>query len=519
MSTTSLGFLRADVPIAAVACGAIASAVTYYVLRIAFQPVPTGPLVYKVQQKDSPIRPLTRFLLGEFPTIFVRNAGWSHRAYTKAARDAKGDKRAHAWYYGSTTATRLLITNAGDVDYILKNPSKFPKGETLKFLETFLGPNNLITIHDEEFHSKQFKNVGPAFNTANIRDMAATTVREHFTELLFRLRKETTGDQKLVMHSYWSDTALAIISEAAFSTKDFASMKDTLKKSTFAINPFMALSPWLYSILPTAASKRVKRIRQETYKRVTAVVQRFRAEHAKRGDDSEDDGAVGGKKLIDLLALNPNLTEAEIMDHSLTFVFGGHDTTAGGFNWLTYFLAKNPRVQNLLLEELKTAIPLDTTPTVATVQGLPYLRAVIDETLRCIPPIASLARQTTEDEILPVSGTFVPKGTGMAIPMNALHRDPDVYGSDADDFRPDRWVEDPDLKKRALPYNFMPFGSGKRACIGRDLAVHELLIGVAMIFRNFEVLWPEGEAEPFQMLGIVVRPRKPFHVYLRPRAD
>jgi cytochrome P450 len=506
-----------NVPVAALSFGAAAAALTYGVLKLAFQPVPSGPLLYRAQQKDTPVNPIARFFFGEFPTVVLRPAGWIHRQFTRIARETLGDKRAHAYFF-TGPSIRLLVTNTGDVDYILhQHPTRYTKGEIMKFLETLLGPHGLVTIRDEDYHTQQFKNVGPAFNTANIRDMAATTMREHFAALVQRLRAEAKAD-KMVLHGYWNETTLAIISEAAFNSKDFASMRHSLDTAVLTFSPLMAIGPRLYNLLPTARGRAMHRIRKDVLKRVQSVVQRFRANkrrYAASVSESEDD--IAGKKLIDLLAMNPDLSEPEILDHTLTFVFAGHETTANALNWLTYLLAVNSRVQTLLLEELKGSVQLNTTPTVSTVLGLPYLRAVCDEALRIIPPVAAIARESNEDDILPESGTFVPKGTPIIIPTNVLHRDTDVYGPDADDFRPDRWIEDPQLKARATPYNFMPFGAGKRACIGKDFAMHEMLIGAALFFRNFEVSWPEGEPEPFPRMGIVVRPRSPFHVFLKPR--
>jgi len=217
------------------------------------------------------------------------------------------------------------------------------------------------------------------------------------------------------------------------------------------------------------------------------------------------------KKLIDFMAENPALKPNEILDHACTFAFAGHETTSTALIWFLYFVAKHPDVQEKLAEELSEAFPAGgVAPSMDALRGLEYLNAVTSESMRVIPPVVAVIRVATEDIVLPASKTFVPKGTSLHIGMYPLHRHPHVWGPDADTFRPERWIEDPELRSRVTPCAFMPFAVGKRACIGKDFAMQELLLGAAMLVRNFKFEWPEGQAEPIRIPSVVSRPKHPL---------
>jgi cytochrome P450/NADPH-cytochrome P450 reductase len=147
--------------------------------------------------------------------------------------------------------------------------------------------------------------------------------------------------------------------------------------------------------------------------------------------------------------------------------------------------------------------------------GLPYSNAVIHEVLRHRPPIAVVVRSPVDDIILPSTRTFVPAGTGIEILIYALHRDPKVWGDGAEDFRPERWLDDPDFATRVQEgCSWMPFGAGKRGCIGKEFAMLELALGAALMVRNFVISLPSDEPEPVGLMVIVVKTQKPIRFKL-----
>ncbi|CAI2190680.1 19443_t:CDS:2 [Funneliformis geosporum] len=168
----------------------------------------------------------------------------------------------------------------------------------------------------------------------------------------------------------------------------------------------------------------------------------------------------------------------------MTFLLAGHETTSNALSWGFYFLAKHPREQDLLREELVKAFPDNSTfdPTFDEINSLEYLNCITKEVLRLVPPLIGAARYTTEDRVL--GGHFIPKNTQIDIPITALHRSPSIWGPTANEFDPKRWLN-PSLIKNVTNYNYLPFLTGARSCIGMKVATSEFKIVLSMLIRNF----------------------------------
>ena len=189
-------------------------------------------------------------------------------------------------------------------------------------------------------------------------------------------------------------------------------------------------------------------------------------------------------------------------------MFAGFDTTSTTMSWLIYLLARHPDKQTALYEELVSAMGREETPNADTVATLPFLRACVNEAMRLMPAVTDTVRMPTRDDVLPASKTFVPKGE-LVVPFHAVAmRDRSFWGSDADDFVPERWL-DPSLKHRldATPGAFTPFALGRRNCIGKDFAMHSLLLATAAVFRAHEFQWPTGQS-PVETVHVVVMKAK-----------
>ncbi|KAH8105770.1 cytochrome P450 monooxygenase pc-bph [Phellopilus nigrolimitatus] len=159
---------------------------------------------------------------------------------------------------------------------------------------------------------------------------------------------------------------------------------------------------------------------------------------------------------------------------------------------ITYYIARNPQVQAKLHAELDGALGADddAVADAEAVKRLPYLAAVIDETLRLHSTSGIGLPRVAPPGGLSVLGRAFPAGTVLSVPSYTVHRDARAWGADAGVFRPERWFErDPVEMQRA----FNPFSVGPRACVGRNLASMELLVIVASVFRRYEFVLEEPD--------------------------
>lgn len=221
---------------------------------------------------------------------------------------------------------------------------------------------------------------------------------------------------------------------------------------------------WFFLALPMRRTREVKKA-SETVRRISREII-----DAKKAELAEKKGAEQ-----DILSVMLNSGDYEgadgisvMQDQMMTFLAAGHETTATAMLWGLHLLSlrENHGVQARLREEIRAAFPHGVPESVSyeKIEGLRYLRNVISEVLRYYPPVPLTVRHAAEDTTL--GGQFVPKGTHLAIVPWAINRSKELWGEDADVFRPDRWDE----SQGESNYAFMTFLAGPRGCIGSVFA-------------------------------------------------
>jgi cytochrome P450 len=213
--------------------------------------------------------------------------------------------------------------------------------------------------------------------------------------------------------------------------------------------------------------------------------------------------------IFDLLLLatdeaGNSLTDEEIHDELITLLFAGHETTASALSWLFYWVHSLPEVQDKLRFELKN-VDID---DYKKINKLPYLDAVISETLR-IYPIAGTTFSRLLTQPMSVMGhNFDPK-TWFMISIYSLHHREDLYPN-SKEFKPERF-----LQKTYSPYEYLPFGGGNRRCLGSALALLEMKLVTTTILRKFQLeLTTERPMLPVRR-GLTLAPPASFSMVMK----
>src|ERR1700722_16815183 len=179
------------------------------------------------------------------------------------------------------------------------------------------------------------------------------------------------------------------------------------------------------------------------------------------------------------------LDETNIIAQCLTFLIAGHETTSGLLSFVLYELIKNPKVLERGYEEVDRVLGGDVNalPTYAQTRQLPYVSQTLEETLRLWPTAPAFARRPYKDTVL--GGKYeVQAGSAVVVLTGMLHRDPKIWGDDPEAFNPDRFS--PENRVKIHPNAYKPFGTGQRACIGRQFALQEATLVLAMLLQRFE---------------------------------
>uniref|UniRef100_A0A8W7NXJ4 Cytochrome P450 n=1 Tax=Anopheles atroparvus TaxID=41427 RepID=A0A8W7NXJ4_ANOAO len=177
------------------------------------------------------------------------------------------------------------------------------------------------------------------------------------------------------------------------------------------------------------------------------------------------------------------ITMNELTAQVFIFFLAGFETSSTTMNFCLYELAKNPRIQERLREEINKAIAANAGElTYDVVMGIEYLDNVINETLRKYPPLETITRAPERDYTIPGTTHVIPKGTLVQIPIYALQHDPD-YFPEPERFDPDRFQAD--VVSQRPPYVYMPFGEGPRICIGLRFGMMQVKLGLITMLRQF----------------------------------
>ncbi|KAI4592086.1 hypothetical protein KJ359_011877 [Pestalotiopsis sp. 9143b] len=176
------------------------------------------------------------------------------------------------------------------------------------------------------------------------------------------------------------------------------------------------------------------------------------------------------------------MTDESIIDNLITFLIAGHETTSGTLSYAMYELLRKPDEYRKVREEVDRVVG-NGPVTVEHMTKLPYIEAVLRETLRLDSPIPVLTRQTNgQDQMLRGKYAISKDDVCLAF-LPRVHTDPAVY-KDPMEFRPERMSSENFSK---LPKNaWKPFGHGFRACIGRPFAWQESVLAMALLFQNFD---------------------------------
>ncbi|MFP5039744.1 cytochrome P450 [Parasediminibacterium sp. JCM 36343] len=199
-----------------------------------------------------------------------------------------------------------------------------------------------------------------------------------------------------------------------------------------------------------------------------------------------------------------NTTKEGIRDQFMNFLFAGFDTTATAITWTLYSLAANPALQQQVKDDLANSIKKDATLHLANRQ-LPLLQMVMKEALRLYPPVWSYAREAATDDVM--CGYPVPAKSIMVISSYALHRHRQFWPS-GDVFTIENFEKE-NFKGKNFAY--IPFGQGKRMCIGRALADYQMQVIIGGILQAF-TLETLSAKYPGITANIIIKGEKPISV-------
>ncbi|XP_062139798.1 probable cytochrome P450 4s3 [Drosophila sulfurigaster albostrigata] len=419
----------------------------------------------------------------------------------------------------------VFFTTPEDIKQLLGNNSLLQKSRNYELLQPWLG-KGLLTSGGESWHRRR-KLLTSAFHFRILSEFKEP-MEENCRILVSRLKQHATDGKPFDIYPYITLFALDAICETAMGIKKHAQMQSDSEyvravQTICHILHRQSFSFWqrfnvLFRLSEAGRTRNaaLKVLHEETYRVINMRRKQLQEQQLKENEQksaSEADNDVGSKRrlaFLDMLLLSQlegggsELSDVDIREEVDTFMFEGHDTTSSAIAFAISLLSKHAAVQQRVYEE---AVELEGREK----ESMPYLEAVIKETLRLYPSVPFFSRKVHED--LSVGKLTIPKGASVSCLIYMLHRDP-VSFPDPERFDPDRFY----LNEQQLhPFAFAAFSAGPRNCIGQKFAMLELKCSLSMLLRHYQFL-PVADHQPNPLAELVMKSGNGIKVCIKARS-
>ncbi|XP_074643377.1 uncharacterized protein LOC141900394 isoform X2 [Tubulanus polymorphus] len=420
-------------------------------------------------------------------------------------------------YYFFRGMPRVLVSDPDIMKYIMvTNQKNFEKSTEIGLL-SFVLRNGLVTSNGD-VHRQHRKLANPAFTIKSIKKMMPI-FKKKSVELVdlwtSKMDKKIDGDKCIVpVFEDLMRMTLDVIGLCAFSynfdclhdpdneiNKHFQGVIGGIYPSWEMLLPYYQYIPFLPNM------SRMRHHLKAADEVVLSVI------HERMEKISTDGGNID-YDLLGMLMMakdeetGQGMTSEELRDEVLTFLLAGHETTSVGVTWVLYHLADHIHIQNHLRDEIHNVLMQENTNDLSyeTFEKMPYLDAVINETLRFTPPVVMVVRKSKDHDVL--GGYEVPAGTNILLATGAMMRN-EQFWDDPDTFDPDRFY-----RKEVDSSKFLPFVAGPRMCIGYKFALLEMKMIVARALRSFRFTKIPG-SNYTKKIRVTMRPDPPLELYIK----
>lgn len=411
------------------------------------------------------------------------------RAYQKLCEWAD---RYGALYTFRIGLRRILVISDPDIicELLRERPGKFRRWKKMEELGLEVGADGVFVAEGDKWRRHR-ELIVPTFNNQHVKQFwgRLEAVTDRLEQRWSRLAD--TGESVDIRKDSMRYT-VDVVTGFAFGN-DLNTLNDSDNTLQGHLSKFLqtaarrqaAIFPyWRYIKLPwdrefDVALAQIKQI-------VNELIEQARYRIA-----NDPELAANPTNLVEALVAYQNkdtcssLTDGEIVGNVLTFLLAGEDTTANTIAWTMYYMAMHPEIQGEMQREADAVIGNGSrVHDIKQVEELPYINAVIQESMRLKPVFPLLTLEPNQD--VEIAGIEVIKGTPLFLLPGNLGRQDSCF-IDANDFIPRRWLGDSRFSNDNTKA-FMPFGSGPRFCPGHRLAKLECVMAISTLVKNYTVI-------------------------------
>lgn len=328
-----------------------------------------------------------------------------------------------------------------------------------------------------DFWRRQRRLIQPAFHRPRIADLA-DLMSGVTAEMFARWDAVADSGRPLDMKTEMTELTLNVLAQALFSadwSREAKAMGPAvsvaIRHAYHQLESFVSLP----ERIPTPANRRFVAARRT----LDQIVYRLIAERRRATTQSND--------MLEMLiqAHDPEtgeqMSDQQVRNEVMTFIFGGHETVSSGLTWTFYLLSKHPQIARRVQQEVDQVLQ-GRAPTADDLLHMPYLTQVVQEVMRLYPPVWLTSRTPLADD--EIGGYHIPAGAMVLICSYVTHRHPQ-YWDNADAFDPERFR--PEQVQERPRHAYLPFSNGPRKCIGDYFGMLETEIVVAMMAQRYRL--------------------------------
>ncbi|KAL1546457.1 cytochrome P450 704C1-like isoform X1 [Salvia divinorum] len=387
--------------------------------------------------------------------------------------------------------SEVYTSDPANVEHILKtNFLNYAKGwHNHSILKDLLG-DGIFTVDGEKWRDQR-KVSSHEFSARALRDVSAVVFKENAVKLANVLSESADSDRPIDIQDLFMRSTLDSIFKVAFGSDldSTSGLNEEGARFSRAFDAASEITAWRYVDVLWRIKKALNLGLEARLKENVRVVDEF---VYKLINTKITHSEHHGKQ--DILSRFLSLSEADpkyLRDVVLNFVMAGKDTTATTLSWFFYMLCKHPLSQEKAAEEVKRVAPVTgsvsefaASLSEGSLEQMHYLHAALSETLRLYPPVPVNPKMCLSNDTLP-DGFHVRKGDVVAYQPYAMGRMTTIWGDDAGEFRPERWLDEGGCFRQDNPFKFTAFQAGPRICLGKEFAYRQMKILSAVVLRFF----------------------------------
>lgn len=441
-----------------------------------------------------------------------------------STRDFKAPMMDVALKYGEVAGTwtrgrHFVIVSGHEAarHVLITNQDNYAKGIEYELLRVVLG-EGLLTSEGETWR-KQRRLVQPLFAKRHISAFTGHMTKATLDELDGGHFKDLEAGQIVDINQSMMALTLDVVGRALFGA-DLSG--ETARRVGPAMNDVLGLGTRMTRRLPTYLLSNLPGMNLQKAMSLNPEGRRFQRSLAALRQVIDDllierrAQADSGADLLGMMldatdeSTGEGMSRQQIGDELMTFMLAGHETTSNALSWMWRRLSLNPAARDRMFAEVDEVLG-DRIPTMDDVDRLPWTRACVEESMRIDSPVWTVGRRALADDT--INGFHIPADSSVMVLISMIHRDPGIW-TNPEGFDPSRFL--PENSKGRPRHAYMPFGAGRRVCVGSTFATVEATLVAAMIARRFRFDLPRG-SEVEAEAAITLRPRHglPMHVFPR----